>query len=171
MSSTDRSINRLLGDIRSEERAIDAARASRSAAKARMGTYQKRLEELNSIKSALAGAMNDRAGDVLSRQRETYDLLSAFSSGYGYEGVLQSQLQSDQEKSTEADGTCSQVHEAIQSEMNRCKSEIEGAQAQINAADAQESSAQSRRSSYLRSAQNLAKEDDATVRVNARARY
>lgn len=171
MSDTDRSINRLLGDIRNEERTIDAARASRSAAQAQLGKYQARLEELRSIKNSLSNVMNDHVDDVLFRQNEALGFISGFSSGYSHEGDLQYQLQSDQEKSTELDEKCSQVHEAIQSEMNRCESEIEGARSQISTANAQESSAQSRRSSYLWSARNLANEDDATVRVSARTRY
>lgn len=171
MSSTDSSINRLLGNIRGEERAIDAARASRSAAQADLDRYQRRLEEVSAIKRSLSGAMNDFAAGVLSSQERAEDSVGASTSGYSYESRLVGQLQSDRERSTEGDGTCSQIHSALQQEIGRCQGEIEGAQSRIRAADASESSAQSRRSSYLRSARNLANEDDATVKVNARTRY
>lgn len=171
MSNTDVSINRLLGNIRSEERAIDAARASRSAAQADLDRYQRRLDEVSAIKKTLSGAMNDFAADVISSQTRAQESVGSSTSGYAHESRLVGQFQSDREQSTEGDGICSQIHSALQQEIGRCQGEIESAQSRIRAADASESSAQSRRSSYLRNARNLANEDDATVKVNARTRY
>lgn len=171
MSSTDSSINRLLGDIRGEERAIDAARASHAAAQADLERYQRRLEEVRAIKRTLSGAMNDLATDVRSAQIDAQDRLGAATSGYAHTSALTDQYQADRESSTEGDGTCSQVHDALQSEIDRCQGEIEGACSRMRSAEASEASAQSRRSSYLQSARNLADEDDATVRVNVRTRY
>lgn len=171
MSSTDTTIRNLQREIREEERAIDAARADRAAAQADLRRYSARVEEVRAVKRTLSGAMNDFAGGVSSAQRQARDRLAEATSGLSHEGALTGDVSADEERSTEADALCSQAHAALQSEIDRCQAEIDGANGRIASANAREGSAQSRRSSYVSSARYLAREDDATVSVNARTRY
>lgn len=171
MADTNGTIRNLLREIDEEERAIDAARASRSAAQADLGKYSRRIEEVRAVKRSLSGKMNDYATDVLSDQRSARDALAEATSGYSHEGRATGSIGEDKEQATESDFFGSQVHAALQAEIDACRRAIDAANAAIASADAQENSAQTRRSSYVNSARYLSQEDDATIHVSARTRY
>lgn len=169
--STDSQINSLLRETNQLESQIDAARAQRSDAEARMNKFMRRKEQVQKVKDSFSRTFDDEVSAIQKGQDGTKSGLSRGLAGLKRESILVSAVEGDREKSTESDSFGCQIHSNLQHEINRCQQEIEQARYEMNEADRRATDLGNQRTSKVNQAKSLANNDDATVKVRESSWY
>lgn len=169
--SVDDKIRSLQRSIHSLESSIDAARSSMNASAEKKRSFERRLAEVESIYSRARGTVAGDACDCRAAQQECAQRLEEATSGLAAETRVIDSLYAARESNFGSDGEGSEIIRCLSCEIERCRREIEAASSEYSQACAREQQAVSSRQRYVRSARNLADQDEATVCVWESTRY
>ncbi len=171
MIVVDEKIRTLQRAIHSLESSIDAARGSMNASAKKKWSLERRLAEVESVYSRARGAVADDAYDCRMAQQECAQRLEEATSGLAAETRAIDSLYAARESNFDSDAAGSEIIRCLSSEIERCRREIEAASSEYSQACAREQQAVSSRQRYVRSARDLAAQDEATVCVWESTRY
>lgn len=171
MSSVDDEIRRLLRQINSLERSIDAERNALWRAGEDRRKFESRLGDIEAVRSMLTRTFDDEVGDVRACQNGVKNKLRDATAGLNHEEALITSIEKDLEQHVENDAYGSQMLESLRQEINRCESEIQEARSRESYVRSNIDRYQTQRTSLVYQARRLADQPDATVLVMERAGY